>query len=307
MDFTRKINNKPNREDFEEEKHNIVESHNSNKIDSMLLDYESCLTTGPFSIFMKGIPNVRVTHPNSVHMEKLRKLIEELKKVQIDDTIFIVSSQNIPGLFSIEDSEISAINVRNSRKCKSAEKHFNDLLNKSLYVGPAGFSCSLCKDHNFLVKLVKKFKKELLNIQKKNSLIEENVDIPRGINTRLDSKKIKTIIYLRNQENKTFQEIALIVGTSRFTVSKIVKQSRNLPVTEWLPKKYNPPNKIITPKLEETIRIYAQMRRGLVSANTIRKFLNEKFHISVSCETIYRILKDKLKFSRRIGVLMYLG
>jgi len=264
-------------------------------------DYRLNKTTGTLcSKFFAAAP-VIVARPNSAQVEKIQKLIQELKKLKPVEKVFIFTSEPDYEQFSAEENIVSAIILNNQRLFSESKSHFLDLVNRSIHNIQYFQTCYSSDDHTFLTRLIHKLKKQLKSVKteliNKPNFSEEN----KGINTRVSSTKIKTMIYLRNVENKTFSEIAKIVQTSRFTVSRILKQCKNKPISDCFQNiKIHKP-KIISPQIVDAIRLFVANRRGLVSSKTISDFLNEKFSISVSRTTIYNVLKYKLNLRKRVG------
>lgn len=263
--------------------------------------YKANQTTGAFSFKFRDALGLQVTKPTSAKISELADLIKELNDIKPNDNIIIFSSDPNYNLFSNEENEEFAIKTNNIKLVNETKLHFFNLVNFSLHDTSIPKTCSSSDNSTFLSKLVYKLKKMFESIN--NTQINENhyfyTNI--GINTHLSSTKIKTMIYLRNVEHKTYEYIAQIIGTSRFTVSRILKQCENKPISECF-KNIPPPHNVkISRSIKEGIRQFVKMRRGLVTAKTIRKFILEMYNIEVSHSAIYSTLKHRLKFSRRIG------
>jgi len=151
--------------------------------------------------------------------------------------------------------------------------HFDDLLQLSLHNPLALKTCTYSDDRAFLAKLSYKLRK-IIDSLNYYSLHDHEFQVQNnGINTRLSSTKIKSIIHLRNVQHLTFKQIAQIIGTSRNTISRIIKQSGNKPASEYIRNNPQPKNIKIPPQICKAVRLFVKLRRGLVTAKTIRDFI----------------------------------
>lgn len=281
-------------------RHSIAESQSVATDINMAL-YKSSQTTMPFSFKFHDALGFQVARPASAKISEISDLVKELNNIKPNDNIIIFSSDPNYNLFANEENQELAINTKNMQLTNETKIHFYDLVNLSLHDPRMPKNCASSDNETFLSRLAYKLKKMLESLN--NTQINEDNSFYTniGINTRLSSTKIKTMLYLRNVENKTYEHIAQIIGTSRFTVSRILKQCRNKPISECFKNIQRPHNVKISRPISEGIRQFVKMRRGLVTAKTIKKFILEMYNIEVSYSAIYSTLKHKLKLSRRIG------
>jgi len=263
--------------------------------------YKENLSTGAFSIKYHDILNVQVARPSSAKLIEVADLIRDTKNISPNDNIFIFSSDPDYNLFANQENETLAIQTKNMQLINDTRLHFDNILQQSLHDPKALKTCASSDDITFIRKLIYKFKKIIEDLNtinpNENKIAAEN----KGINTRLSNTKIKSILYMRNVQNKTFKQIAQIIGTSRFTVSRIVKQCENKPSYECIKNKQPPRNLKISPQICNAIRLFVKMHRGLVTTRKISDFIFDQFRVIVSKTAICYTLKTKLNFRKRIG------
>lgn len=106
---------------------------------------------------------------------------------------------------------------------------------------------------------------------------------------------------MREIDNKTFTEIAQIVGTSRFTISRIYKKNKVFQSMGELASIEKNNKSKLSPFILKSIKLFIKINRGIVTAKTISHFIREKYNLQLSNQSIYNALKKKLNFRRRIG------
>jgi len=264
-------------------------------------EYKLSRTSGNLEIVFGEVPKVALEKPNQRMILHIENLIESLKVVDIDQNIYFYSSDLSKGIYKQEQLEKMQNSEINSMFLFQCDRHFFSIFDLCLRPHPNSSNFPNFNDVPFIKKCIFNLKKDLAELQPYHTTYPSVVPQKNWINTRLSENKVREILRLRNTLKMPFKNISRIVGTSRFTATRIVKEADNLGAPLAVRTSGPPKNLVINQNIIDSIDLFVKVNHGKINVKSVESFLKDRFKISVSRTTIYRVLKEKLQLRKRIG------
>jgi transposase len=252
--------------------------------------------------FSPGIvPIPRFFTPSPSRKSHLRNLLTELEFVRPDDSL---------RLDSLRCTEMSLFGTPLDREdplkfldhlSDQAKEYFSFLLDLSVPDQPHP---EQGPDPATLIYLSKVSR--ALNREVRDSGSVDQGAPKKGRSTRkqrnwLSPAEKKSIVRGRIVEKLSYEEIGKQNRCSRFTVARVMKSFSLKGAEIFEERVFSPGRTIVDRDMLQQIKEYVRNRRGLVTAKTVRRFVQQGLGKEISISGVYHLLKDRLKLSRRVG------
>lgn len=269
------------------------------RAEDALKNYAKSPTTNPMLLPLKtdNPPDLKV--PKAEEVERITKLLKVLETVKVDVSMIITNSNRTRT--SNEHYEKAAEDPALEIDMLLGEaKNFTNFILEMIIGKKEGTEDDTSSELViFIHRLFHSFSKYM----------NKNPGLPktdsgkhrkkRFLISELSKTAAKNIVRLKNEEKLTMEQIGVIYGCSRYSISRVIKEyneSDNLCGVEIGKAPKTLLNNI---NLLECIEKYISKHNGVVSIFDIKRHLETECYTTFSTTAIYNALKHKLTYCRR--------